>query len=145
MRDHTKRMKKLGAIIAVTLLAIFAIADIVHDFITNDPVHYFSEQPRQLLVVAAIAIGGGLVTFLFCSLSPHWQRRAILITLGSAAGLVTLAAGHFCYLLAGWPHQYDRMLPHHLLTLLCTITLGLIAFAGLLWFTFYQLLRRRDP
>jgi len=68
-------MRKLGAIVLVTLVAILAIADIIHDFIANDPLHYFSEQPHQLLVVAAIAIVGGLITFFFYRLSPHWQWR----------------------------------------------------------------------
>lgn len=78
-------MKKFPVVIAVALFAVFAIADLVHDFITNDPVQYFSEQPHQLLVVAAVAIVGGLVAFIFYRLSPHCQRRVKLITVGSAA------------------------------------------------------------
>ncbi len=136
-------MKKIGATIVVTLFAIFAIANIVHDFITNDPVHYFSEQPHQLLVVAAIAIGGGLIAFLFYSLSPHWQRRAKLITLGSAAGFVTLAGGYFFFWLVGLPHQYDWMFPRHWLYWVYTIPLSIITLAGLLWFEFYQVFKER--
>src|SRR5437763_2253146 len=90
-------MKKLGVIIAVTLFAIFAIADLVHDFITSDPVHYFSQQPHQLLVVAAVAIVGGLVAFIFYRLSPHCQRRVKLLTVGSAASFVTVCGLYFGY------------------------------------------------
>ena len=86
--------------VAATLFAIFAIADVIHDFITNDPVRYYSEQPHQLLLVAAITIVGGLLAFLFYRLSPHRQRRLKLITLGSAAGFVTVCGLYFRYQLA---------------------------------------------
>jgi len=88
-------MKRPGYIITVSLFAIFAIADIVHDFITNDPVSYFSQQPRQLLVVVAVAIVGGLVTFFLYRLSTHWQRRIKLIVLGFTAGFATFAGPCF--------------------------------------------------
>jgi len=132
-------MNKLGFIIAVTLFAIFAVADIVHDFFANDSIHYFSEQPHQLLVVGAIALGGGLVVYLFYQLSLHWQRRVKLVTLGFTAAFVTLAGCCFSFFLAGLPHQFI-WIPN---LLLLTATLGIIAFAGLLWFEFYQVFQKR--
>src|SRR5260370_1059562 len=93
-------MRKFGAIVLLTLFAVFAIADIVDDFIANDPVHYFSEQPHQLLVVAAIAVVGGLVVYFFYRLSPHWQRRVRLLALGSAASFLTVGGVYCGYQLA---------------------------------------------
>ena len=128
-------MKKLGVIIAVALFAVFAIADLVHDFITNDPLHYFWEQPHQLLAVAAIAIVGGVVAFVFYRLSPHCQRRVKLITLGSAAGFVTVCGVYFTY-------QFLRLSVFSGYTpALAFLCIGMIA--ALLWFEFYQIFRSR--
>jgi hypothetical protein len=64
MKEHSTRMKKWSVIVAVTLLVVFEVADLVRDFITNDPIHYFAQQPGRLLWVAAIAIGGGLLALI---------------------------------------------------------------------------------
>jgi len=132
---HTTRMKKLSVIIAVTLFAVFAIADLVHDFMTNDPVHYFSEQPHQLLVVAVVAVVGGLVAFLFYRLSPHCQRRVKLVTMGSAASFVTVCGVYF-----GYQFLHLSVFGGYTLALafLCVGTI-----AALLWFEFYQICRSR--
>jgi drug/metabolite transporter (DMT)-like permease len=136
-------MKKLATIIPIALFVIFALVDIVHDCISNDPIHYFSEQPQQLLAVTAIAIGGGFITLIFYRLSPHWRRRAKLITLGFTAGVVTLGGFCFSFLLAGFPYSYQWAISRHLLYLLFTIALGMIAVAGLLWFEFYRIIEKR--
>ena len=128
-------MRKVGVIVVVTLFAIFSIADIVRDFIANDPVHYFSEQPSQLLVVAAIAIVGGLVVLFFYRLSPHWQRRVKLFTLGSAASFVTVCGVYFGY-------EFARLSFFSGYTLTLAF-LGIGAIASLLWFEFYQIFRSR--
>ena len=128
-------MRKLGATVLVTLVAILAIADIIHDFIANDPVHYFSEQPHQLLVVAAIAIVGSLITFFSYRLSPHWQWRVKLITLGSAASFLTMCGVYFGYQFARLSVFRDHTFA---LALLCIGTI-----AALLWFEFYQIVRSR--
>jgi hypothetical protein len=132
---HTTRMKKLGVTIAVTLFAICAIVDIIHEFITNDPIHYFSEQPHQLFVVAAIAIVGGMVTFFFCRLSSHWQRRVKLITIGSAASFVTTFGVYFgyCSFQIAFGGGY----------ILALVFLCIGAIAALLWLEFYQIFRSR--
>jgi hypothetical protein len=128
-------MKKVAFIIAVALFAVFAIADIVHDFATNDPVHYFAEQTHQLIVVAAVAIVGGLIAFVFYWLSPHCQRRVKLITVGSAASFVTVCGVYFGY-------QFLRLSVFGGYTLgLAFLCIGTIA--GLLWFEFYQICGRR--
>ncbi len=121
--------------VAVTLYAVFAIADILYNFIANDTVRYFGEQPHRFLFVAAIGIGGGLAAFLFYRLSPHWRRGVKLFTLGSAASFVTL--GGICF-----GCQFAR------LSVIGSDTLALVllpvgVIAALLWFEFYQIFRSR--
>ena len=127
-------------IIFVVAFTIFAIADIIHDFIASDGVHYFAEQPHRLLLVALIGITGGLVAFGFSALSPHSQRRAKLVALASGGSFVMLAGGYFSYRVASLPPQIDFIsLPWHMRSWL--LLLSIIAIAGLLWFEFYQVFR----
>ena len=121
--------------VAVSLYAVFAIADIIYDFITNDTVHYFGEQPHRLLFVPAIGIGGGLVAFLFYRLSPHWRRGVKLFTLGSAASFMTLGGIYFGYL-AARPSVIGG-------DTLALVLLPVGVIATLLWFEFYQIFRSR--
>ena len=81
----TMGLKKLGAAVAVTLFAIFAIWDTAHDFVANDTFCYFAHQPDRLLFVATIAIVGGFAALFFYWLSPRLQRRVKLLVLGLAA------------------------------------------------------------
>lgn len=131
-------MKRLLGIIVVVAFGIFAVADTIHDFIANDTVHYFSEQPDRLLLVAAIAIVGGLIVFCFCLLSPRLQRRVRLLTLGSVASFVMIAGGYFALRFWRLPAQ---MIPRQmsLYLLLFTVTI-----AAMIWFEFYQVLTTRD-
>jgi hypothetical protein len=126
-------MRKFGVIIAVALFAIFPVADLVHDFIANYPVHYFSEQPHQLLVVAAVATVGGLLALLFYRLSPHSQRRAKLITLGSAACFMTGCGLYFGY-------QFVRLSIFGGYTLAVAF-LCIGTTTAFLWFEFYHVFR----
>jgi hypothetical protein len=134
-------MKKLVGIILIVAFMIIAIADSIHDFITSDGIHYFSEQPHRLLLVAVIGIAGGLVAFGFSVLSPRLQRRVKLAVLGSGASFVMLAGGYFAFQVASLPARLDPAIPRHMpwILLLC-----IIGIAGLLWFEFYQVMRSRD-
>ena len=134
-------MKRLVGIILIVAFAIFAIADIIHDFIANDTIHYFSEQPHQLLLVAAIGIAGGLVAFGFSVLSPRSQRGVKLVALGSGGSFVMVAGGYFIYQVANLPKLIDASLPRHMPWLLLVAT---VAIAGLCWFEFYQVWRSRE-
>jgi hypothetical protein len=128
-------VKRFCLLIAVVVFAIFAITDVVHDIIVNDPVHYFAEQPHQLLVVALIAIVGGLLTLLFYRLSPHSQRRVKLFTLGLAASFVTVCGLYFVF-------QFARLQAFSGYTLaLALLCVGVVA--ALLWLEFYHLCRSR--
>lgn len=94
------RMRKWGVIAAVTAFAIFAVADLVHDFVTNDSIGYFSAEPHRLLYVAAIALAGGLGALEFYRLSPRAQRHVRVFGLGAAASTMTAVFGYavFCSL-----------------------------------------------
>ena len=133
-------MKKPASIFLVVAFAIFAIADFVHDFIANDTAHYFSEQPHRLLLVAAIGIVGGLLVFGFYLLSPRLQRSAKLIALGLAGSFVVLSGSYFSFFLFSLPAQLDSAIPRHMPLLML---LGTIAIAGLLWFEFYEVFKKR--
>jgi hypothetical protein len=93
-------MKKLGLIILLAAFAIFAVVDSIREFRTNDPIHYFSEQPLRLLLVAAIAVTGGMVTFVFLRLSPSWQRGAKLLALGLAGSVLVAFTCDMVYISA---------------------------------------------
>ena len=90
-------MKKWSIIAAVTAFAIFAVADLVHDFVTNDPIGYFSTEPHRLLYVAAIAIAGGLAALGFYRLSPRAQRHVRVFGWGAAASTMTAFVGCFVF------------------------------------------------
>ncbi len=134
-------MKRVIGIILGVASAIFIIADAIHEFIANDTIHYFSEQPRRLLLVGVIGIFGGLVTFGFSALSPRLQRKVKLVVLGSGAGFVTLAGGYLSFQVFNLPALIDQNLPRRIPWLLA---LGTIACAAWLWLEFYKVLTRRN-
>ena len=125
----------------VVAFAVVAIADTIREFIANDTIQYFSDQPHRLLLVAAIGIAGGLITFGFSVLSPRLQRRAKLVALGSGGVCVVLAGGYFAFQFATLPPELHSVIPRHmpLMFLVCSAAL-----AGLLWFEFYHTLKRPD-
>jgi hypothetical protein len=94
---HTSRMKRWGVIAAVTAFTIFAVADLVYDFVTNDPIGYFSSEPHRLLYVAAIAIAGALAALGFYRLSPRAQRHVRVFAWGATASTMTVATGYFVF------------------------------------------------
>jgi hypothetical protein len=97
MLGHTTHMKKWSAITAIVVFAIFAVADLAHDFVMNDPIGYFSTEPHRLLYVAAIAIAGGLAALGFTRLSPRAQRHVRVFAWGAAASTLTAIAGYFAF------------------------------------------------
>jgi H+/Cl- antiporter ClcA len=138
-------MKKFIArfivIVALGWFVVFAIQDTIHDFTANHIVRYFREQPLFLLLVVAIGIAGGAVAFAFFRLSPRLQRRFKLLALGLAGSLVTLAGGYFSFWLAGLSPQLDSAIGgNHTFWIVLPCT---IAVAGLLWFEFYQVFKKR--
>src|SRR5258706_16237660 len=87
------RIRKWSVIAAVTAFAIFAVADLVYDFVANDPIGYVSPEPYRFLYIAVIAIAGGLATFGFYPLSPPAQRDDRMFSWGAAASTMTGVLG----------------------------------------------------
>ena len=106
-------MKKVGGIVLVAAFGIFAMADLIYDFVSNDGVHYFSDQPHRLSLVALIGLAGGLLAFGFSALSPRLQREIKLVVLGSGGSLVVLAGGYLSFKLANLPKLIDPTFPRH--------------------------------
>ena len=91
-------MKTLTILAAVAAFAIFAVADLIHDFTANDPIGYFRQDPSRLLTVAGIAITGGLVALLFYRLPPRTQKQVKLLGWAAAATGCTAAVGYFGFI-----------------------------------------------
>jgi hypothetical protein len=142
-------VKKWLAIIAIIAFVIFAMLDITNEFVTSDPVHYFSKQPRQMLLVVALAMVIGPAAFLFDRLSPKSKRTAKLVTLGGAAVGLTVFTGVLSFdWLRLWlsfvsmkdTHAFVHAPPFAFVVfpLLCPAAISVI-----LWFWFYYTFRRR--
>src|SRR5262245_56469887 len=119
-------MKRLVAIIAIGAFATLAIVETIHEFISNDRIQYFSKQPTQLFLVAAIGIACGLFAVGFSGLSGRLQRGARLVALASGGGFVTLAGAYFTFLFAGLPQEVASAIPRHppLIILGCSVVLS---------------------
>jgi hypothetical protein len=131
-------MKKWIAILAATVIAICAIVDIVHEFIANDAIHYFTAQPSRLVLVAIIGIVGGVAALIFDKLSPKGKRSVKLFATGSAASCLTFFAGYFLFMFVDVPTAIKINVGHLMLIPSC---FGLIA--AVLWFEFYQIFKKK--
>jgi hypothetical protein len=130
-------MEKWLAIIAVIACGFFIVSDIVRDFINDDPVQYFMAKPKRLLLVAAIAIVGGLLTLIYDNLSPRSKRRVKLFALGLAAGCMTLFIGYLAFVM----HALRPFSGSYSFAL---IPLCLCACAVTLWLEFYRSFKSRE-
>ncbi|MGA3178938.1 MAG: hypothetical protein ABSF38_01200 [Verrucomicrobiota bacterium] len=132
-------MKRWLGVFALALFGIFAVGDFVRDFNANEPIRYFAAQPLQLLWVAAIAIGGGLIAEGFCRLSPRLQRRVKICATGLVATFLTIFTGYFLYQIAGlFSVVGARPGPVFVLWIACGF-----GGAAFLWFEFYQISKSR--
>ena len=132
-------MKKWITILAITVIAICAIADIVHELIANDAIHYFTAQPRRLVLVAIVGIVGGIAALIFDKLSSKAKRNVKLFVIGSAASCLTFFAGYFLFMFIDVPLAIKTNVGHLMLIPIC---FGLIA--AVLWFEFYQIFKKKN-
>ena len=127
-------MKTWISRIAVTLVAIFLACDFIRDFIDCEPIHYFTEQPLQLLSVAGIAIGGSLILFVFSQQSLQVQHMVKLFATAMVASCCTLFAGWLLYAVTDLSSKLG-VLPGPI------FVRGAACFllvAALFWFQFYR-------
>jgi hypothetical protein len=139
-------MKRWSKIAAAVMIAIFAVKDLVHDFVSNDTVGYYSAEPHQLLYVAAIAIAVGLAVLGFTRLSPRAQRHVRVIACGSAAGALTVIAGDSAYTvirLSSLLVQSGSTVRLLLMPLLLVL-LMLSGIAAYFWYECFHALKIRD-
>jgi hypothetical protein len=132
-------MRRWAVISVLALFAIFVAGDFVRDFVNNEPISYYVVQPLRLLWVAAIAVGGGLITLVFCRMPPLLQRRVKLFAIGSAASCCTVITGYLLYQIAGLSLDLG-VLPGPVFIKGVAWPFGA---AVLLWFEFYRFSKRR--
>ena len=129
----------MAAVVAIT---IFAVADLVHDFVTNDPIGFFAAKPHQLLYVAAIAIAGGLAALSFDRLSSRAKRQVQIFAWGAAASTTTFMAVYFacCFFSVS-----SFVIKTANMGGILIVPLIISGFAAYLWFEFYRALRTGIP
>ena len=133
-------MKRWSIIIAITAFAIFAVVDTIRDFVANDTIHYFAEQPRRLLLVAFIAIGGGFAALVFDRLSLRLRRSVKLYALGSAAISLMMFTIYFLFEFAA---LFSQLGAPDFRRAFILMALCLSAIIFLLSFEFYQAFKKR--
>jgi len=133
-------MKKWVAIVAVMFFAIFAIADFIHDFSTNDPIGYFTAKPMRIILVGVIALVGGLTTAGFYGLSPCRQRMAKLLIFGTVAIFSTGAFGYSIFYFLKYKSFFSESGSGESMLFMLSVGVGGTAY---FWYEFYRTLKRR--
>jgi H+/Cl- antiporter ClcA len=93
-------VKTVTQIVFAILIGVFLLGLAVHEFMADEAIGYFSAQPSRLLWVAAIGIGGGLISHFYSRLPSSVQRKTKLAVVGSAAIFFTLFTIVFFYQIA---------------------------------------------
>lgn len=140
---QSARMKKWGIIAAVAAFGIFAVLDVMHDFVDSNPIGYFSRDPSRLLYVAGIAVAGGLLTLGYYKLSLRTQRRVRMLSLGMAACAATAAFGYFVFAffsLASIASKHGGS-TWPVLSMLLPVLLVLCGMAAYCWFACWRVWR----
>src|SRR5258708_2248471 len=90
-------MSRLPLILGLLLIVALTIRDVYEFVVSNEGVRYFSSDPRRLLYVVLLGVGGGVVAFMISRFSPEPQRKLKLAALGGFGALVTCVLGLFAY------------------------------------------------
>jgi hypothetical protein len=105
----------------------------------NDSIRYFAVQPLRLLWVAAIAVGGGVTTLVFCRLPPRLQHKVKIFGIGSVASCFTIFSAFLYYQLAVLSANLGAPLGTDFIK-------GIACYFGvaaLLWIVFYRCFKTR--
>lgn len=132
------RIRRAFSIVVVIAVLVGCVWDLVLEFRANDPVGFFARDPGQLLILAAVAVVGGLCVAWVSRVSPSVQRRLKLTFLGGFGAWVsvfTLFAGIELLRLRS---SIDLGPPPALLS---WMVLGLVGISSLCWFEFWRVWR----
>lgn len=105
-------MRRILLILALVLISGMIIHAIYEFFVANEGIRYFSVEPRRLLYVAVLGLGGRIAAFGISWLSPSSQRRLKLIALGGFGGFLMAGIvffGYLLYLLAAAPQGEAKL------------------------------------
>lgn len=131
-------IKRFSGNILRAASVICGAAYVVHNFVAEDGISYFSHAPYSLLTVAAIAIVGGLVALSFSVLSPRLRHAVELAALAGGGILVMLAGSYLSYQVVNLQIVLQPSRPPQIPWALGLLTL---AVAALIWLEFYRTLR----
>jgi hypothetical protein len=131
--------------VAAVAVGLWILNGFVEDVREGDPIHYFVQQPGQMLWVAVISIGGGLIALLFSRSSRRWQRHMKLFALAAAATALTVCAGDFLVLLLRISRLARINDLSNVSIIEYTIPFGVAVGAAMLWFLFYRVAKKPVP
>ena len=130
-------MKKLVPILALAVVPALLIHDAYQFVVTDEGMRYYTSEPRRLLYVVCLALGGGLVALLLSRLSPQLQRGLKLSAIGLLGSAFTIFVGLFAF----FGLRVTELLTLKDAALMAT---GFVAFGGMaayFWFEFIHLWR----
>jgi hypothetical protein len=141
------KIEKLTAVAAVSSILIWGALIEVKEFIENDPIGYFFSRPSRLLLVAAIAIGGGLIAYAFSRLPSRAKYLVEFSGWTLAASAMTIfcacfgfeATGLFGFISNGPAAPNLRSMQWNLFSALCFFCVS----AGFLWFQVYRIWKKK--
>ena len=134
-------MRKISLILGLALLAVLTVWEAYDFLVTNDGVGYFTSNPRRLLYVVAIGVGGGLLALAFSRVSPVTRRALRLAALGGFAACVTAFLAVFATRLASFaPMVTESGMWGWVVAALASLSVV----AVLVWLEFYLVWRRHE-
>jgi hypothetical protein len=129
-----RTVKRILFILALAVLPALLVHD-VYEFVTSDDgLRYYTSEPRRLLYVLGLALGGGFAAFLFSRLKPQLQRGLKMSALGLVGASFTMCVWLFPYVLL----RFRELLTWHDGGLIAVGSMGCGALAGYFWFEFIQ-------
>ena len=132
-------MRRLPFILGLALIVAMTIREVYDFLVTNEGVRYFSSDPRRLLYVILLGVGGGLSTLWISGLSPGFRRRLKLAALGAFGVFLTGGLAFFCFVItttAPMARETGRF------WWMIAGLLGMCFAVGLVWWEFYHEWRR---
>ena len=119
----------------IVIIALGVFAGIAHEFVINEPIKYFSEDPSRLIPVFGIAVVYALLLAGYDRLPSIAKRIIMLLSWGLAACCMTLLFIYFAAI------SYSQLLETNSPDYLRMVIFGLVMIAivtAYLWYEFYH-------